>query len=70
MAHKDTTPEEDRDTQIFSEGQANDKVGTWPAPGEISKIEHCRRPVIFFAFEMLSAEDVTLESIPKLEEGG
>lgn len=70
MAHKNTTPEEDRDTQIFSQREANDEVGTRPAPGEISEIEDCRRPVIFFALEMLGAEDVTLEPIVLSEKGG
>lgn len=70
MAHKNTAPEEDCDTQIFSEREANDEVGTRPAPSEIPKVEDCRRPVILFALEMLSAEDVILESIVKLEEHG
>jgi hypothetical protein len=70
MAHKNTTPEEDRDTQIFSERQTNNEVGTRPTPGEISKIEDCRRPVVFFALEMLSMKNVPLESIVKSEERG
>jgi hypothetical protein len=70
MAHENTTPKENCDTQIFSEGEANDEIGAGPAPGKISEIEDCRRPVIFFALEMLDAEDLTSEWIVQLEERG
>lgn len=61
MAHENATPKEHRNTQVFSEREANDEVGTGPTPGEISKVKDRRRPVVFFAFEMLDTDDEMLE---------
>lgn len=39
MAHENSSPHKDSQTQVFSEREFDNEVGAWPAPRKVTKVE-------------------------------